>query len=254
MQKIMLSDSTVYDVQEIAKRQRINPKLNLLKNVVVFHIVGSTYQEVREKFSDSLNTNEIKVILDNGYEVQTYSGYTILVGLYENFEDNIIAVSMMESSTLEDEMKQMQENVSLMKNEIQSGKGIESYSDVLTLAKMQAQNLDDTQALSVKGLFGEWNGNGANYKAGYKLLYNGTLYKVLQEHISQDDWTPDVSPSLFTKVLIPDENVIPEWEQPNSTNPYMTGDKVTHNKKTWVSDVDNNVWEPGVYGWTEVGK
>ena len=53
MQKIMLSDSTVYDVQEIAKRQRINPKLNLLKNVVVFHIVGSTYPEVREKFSDS---------------------------------------------------------------------------------------------------------------------------------------------------------------------------------------------------------
>ena len=252
MQKIMLSDSTVYDVQEIAKRQRINPKLNLLKNVVVFHIVGSTYQEVREKFSDSLNTNEIKVILDNGYEVQTYSGYTILVGLYENFEDNIIAVSMMESSTLEDEMKQMQENVSLMKKEMQSGKGIESYSDVLTLAKIQAQNLDDTQSLSVKGLFGEWNGNGVNYKAGYKLRYNDTLYKVLQDHTSQADWVPDVSLSLFAKVLIPDASVIPVWEQPDSTNPYMTGDKVTHNSKTWVSDVDNNVWEPGVYGWTEV--
>lgn len=252
MQKIMLSDSTVYDVQEIAKRQRINPKLNLLKNVVVFHIVGSTYQEVREKFSDSLNTNEIKVILDNGYEVQTYSGYTILVGLYENFEDNIIAVSMMESTTLEDEMKQMQENVSLMKKEMQSGKGIESYSDVLTLAKMQAQNLDDTQSLSVKGLFGEWNGNGVNYKAGYKLRYNDTLYKVLQDHTSQADWVPDVSLSLFAKVLIPDASVIPEWEQPDSTNPYMTGDKVTHNSKTWVSDVDNNVWEPGEYGWTEV--
>lgn len=252
MQKIMLSDSTVYDVQEIAKRQRINPKLNLLKNVVAFHIVGSTYQEVREKFSDSLNTNEIKVILDNGYEVQTYSGYTILVGLYENFEDNIIAVSMMESSTLEDEMKQMQENVSLMKKEMQSGKGIESYSDVLTLAKIQAQNLDDTQSLSVKGLFGEWNGNGANYKAGYKLRYNDTLYKVLQDHTSQADWIPDVSMSLFAKVLIPDASVIPEWEQPDSTNPYMTGDKVTHNNKTYVSDVDNNVWEPGEYGWTEV--
>ena len=24
------------------------------------------------------------------------------------------------------------------------------------------------------------------------------------------------------------------------------------NGKTWVSLVDNNVWEPGVYGWTEV--
>lgn len=31
----------------------------------------------------------------------------------------------------------------------------------------------------------------------------------------------------------------------------LTGDKVAHNGKTWVSDVDNNVWEPGVYGWIE---
>ena len=59
-------------------------------------------------------------------------------------------------------------------------------------------------------------------------------------------------PALWAKVLIPDETVVPEWEQPDNTNPYSTGDKVTHNGKTWVSDVDNNVWEPGVYGWTEL--
>jgi hypothetical protein len=57
---------------------------------------------------------------------------------------------------------------------------------------------------------------------------------------------------LFAKVLIPDENVIAAWEQPDSTNPYMTGDKVSHNDKIWVSIVDNNVWEPGAYGWDEV--
>ena len=84
------------------------------------------------------------------------------------------------------------------------------------------------------------------------MLYNGTLYKVLTAHTSQDDWTPDAAPSLFAKVLISDETIIPEWEQPDSTNPYSAGDKVTHNRKTWVSDIDNNVWEPGVYGWTEL--
>jgi hypothetical protein len=52
-------------------------------------------------------------------------------------------------------------------------------------------------------------------------------------------------------VLIPDPGVIPEWEQPDSTNPHMKGDKVKHNGKTWVSDVENNVLESGVYGWTE---
>ena len=46
--------------------------------------------------------------------------------------------------------------------------------------------------------------------------------------------------------------LIPEWEQPSSVNPYMKGDKVTHNGKTWESSIDNNVWEPSVYGWVEV--
>ena len=82
--------------------------------------------------------------------------------------------------------------------------------------------------------------------------YDGTIYKVLQAHTSQDTWIPPDAPSLFAKVLIPNENVIPEWEQPDSTNPYAKGDKVTHNGKTWISTADGNVWEPGVYGWEEV--
>ena len=71
---------------------------------------------------------------------------------------------------------------------------------------------------------------------------------MLQAHTSQSDWTPDVSHSLFAQILIPDENVIPEWVQPDSTNPYMKGNKVTHNGITYESLIDNNVWEPGVIG------
>lgn len=111
-------------------------------------------------------------------------------------------------------------------------------------------NATDEVALQSSLLYPKWK-SGKSYVTGYRLNYEGILYKVLQDHTSQDDWTPDVASSLFTKVLIPDENVVPEWEQPDSTNPYAKGDKVTHNGKTWVSDVDNNVWEPGVYGWSE---
>lgn len=57
------------------------------------------------------------------------------------------------------------------------------------------------------------------------------IYKVLTAHTSQDTWTPPDAPSLFAKVLIPDSDTIPEWEQPDSTNPYSKGDKVTHNGK-----------------------
>lgn len=109
----------------------------------------------------------------------------------------------------------------------------------------------DEQALTVPALYPTWR-SGVNYAAGIRVLYNGTLYKVLTAHTSQDGWTPDAAPSLFAKVLIPDETIVPEWQQPDSTNPYMKDDKVTHNGKTWVSDIDNNVWEPGVYGWTEL--
>lgn len=114
-----------------------------------------------------------------------------------------------------------------------------------------ADYLPDEEALDTPLLFEQWR-EGENYKVGKRLCHNGILYKVLQEHTSQLDWTPDVAVSLFARVLIPSEDDIPEWVQPDSTNPYMTGDKVTHNGKTWISIADYNVWEPGVYGWDEV--
>lgn len=112
--------------------------------------------------------------------------------------------------------------------------------------------MPDEEAVQFVELFPNWSPNGVSYATDTRVRYNGVLYRVLQDHVSQEEWTPTAAASLFAKVLIPDENVIPEWEQPDSTNPYMAGDTVTHNGKTWTSDVDNNVWEPGVYGWTEV--
>lgn len=109
----------------------------------------------------------------------------------------------------------------------------------------------DEQALKASALYPKWK-VGIAYQKDERVLYNNILYKVLTDHTSQDDWTPDTAPSLFAKVLIPDKNVIPEWEQPESTNPYSKGDKVTHNGKTWQSTIDSNVWEPGVYGWEEI--
>lgn len=125
----------------------------------------------------------------------------------------------------------------------------EAEAIVAALVKLR-ESATDEQALSVPVLYPTWR-SGVDYVTGQRVLHGGVLYKVLQDHTSQDDWTPDAAVSLFAKVLIPDETVIPEWVQPDSTNPYSKGDKVTHNGKTWVSDVDNNVWEPGVYGWTE---
>ena len=119
-----------------------------------------------------------------------------------------------------------------------------------------AGGMSDYMALQYTELFGAWSGDGVAYKTGDRIRYNGIIYKVLQDHISQEDWLPDSTSSLYAKVLIQDPGVVPEWEQPDSTNPYGKGDKVMHNGKTWESLVDNNVWEPGVTGtgalWKEV--
>ena len=109
----------------------------------------------------------------------------------------------------------------------------------------------DEMSLQVPNLYPTWKVDVA-YAIGDRVLYGGILYKVITAHTSQATWTPTDAPSLFAKVLIPDADVIPEWEQPDSTNAYKAGDKVTHNGKTWISTVDNNVWEPDAYGWEEV--
>jgi len=114
-----------------------------------------------------------------------------------------------------------------------------------------AKSLSDEEALAAPLLYNKWAPD-IDVEQGDRLLYNDVLYNVLQSHHTQSDWTPDAAPSLFAKVLIPDPEVIYDWEQPDSTNTYKKGAKVRHKGKIWISDIDNNSWEPGVYGWSEV--
>lgn len=127
---------------------------------------------------------------------------------------------------------------------------------ILEKAMTATQSLTEAEAVAATCLYPKWSGNGVAYVKGQRVQDDGVLYTVLQAHTSQPDWKPAAAPSLFAKVLIPDPTVVPEWEQPDSTNPYMKGDKVKHNGKVWVSLVDNNVWEPGATGtaalWQEV--
>lgn len=111
----------------------------------------------------------------------------------------------------------------------------------------------DEQAAEAPYIFPAWAG-GVTYGANDRVQYGGVAYKCLQAHLSQADWTPDAAVSLWAKILIPDPEVIPDWEQPESTNPYMKGDKVRFEGKVYMSVIDNNVWSPAAYpaGWREV--
>ena len=120
------------------------------------------------------------------------------------------------------------------------------------IVEVASASLDDTLALIAPELFAYWR-PGIEYIIGDRRRdrATGLLYKCVQAHTSQSDWNPAAAPALWAQVAEPGEEW-PEWIQPTGAqDAYMNGDKVSHNEKHWVSGYDNNVWEPGVYGWTE---
>ncbi len=108
--------------------------------------------------------------------------------------------------------------------------------------------LPDAEALEVTALFIPWAVD-TEYTTGNRVQYNSQLYACVQGHTSQAGWTPDAVPALWKRVTVEEW---PEWVQPTGAqDAYQTGDKVSHNGSHWISTADNNVWEPGVYGWEE---
>ena len=90
------------------------------------------------------------------------------------------------------------------------------------------------------------------FRYGENAVGDPQLYQVLQEHTSAIQWKPDEAVSLYKKIGIAEDG-IPEWVQPlGAMDAYNTGDRVHHNDSIWECTVDNNVWEPGVYGWVVV--
>lgn len=123
------------------------------------------------------------------------------------------------------------------------------------IEKMSA-DLTDEDAYNAPQLFPAWKLT--TYTTGDRVQYADKLYKCIQAHTAQSDWTPDVAVSLWVEVSDPSVEY-PDWKQPTgASDAYQTGNKVSYltdaqgNKRHWISIVDNNVWSPDVYGWSEV--
>lgn len=259
-------DNVVYPILEITEEISEGDKHS--KNIVL---------EMSHAEAESLFVDNVEMLLINEYQVETYVDIEVpsinydeegnkiettiietqlkmenrktetdlsdfcLAGRIIDYRDGRISVLMTKIS--DKELLNVLGSKASSKKELSSF--IECVNNVSTI-------IPDNLASQFMILFPDWEVN-KDYKIGDRVLYNKILYKVLQNHTSQEAWTPEASPSLFTKVLTDEvSNAILEWEQPESTNPYMIGDKVLHNDLTWVSIVDNNVWEPGIYGWETV--
>lgn len=130
------------------------------------------------------------------------------------------------------------------------------YNRLMT-KQVQMLDLSDSEAMEYSDLYPEWEENtkytiNSIIKFGVDSNGNTQLYRVIQEHISQNDWKPDITPTLYKAIGFTDDN-IDIWTQPlGAHDAYNKNDVVFHNNKKWVSAIDNNVWEPGVYGWNVV--
>ena len=116
--------------------------------------------------------------------------------------------------------------------------------------EQMSENATDEEALDNILAFPKWEVGKLYDIIGERIRYNDKLYKVLTEHRSQADWTPDIAVSLYVEVSIEEW---PEWKQPQGAHDaYNKGDRCSHLNKRWISAIDSNVYEPSVYGWDEV--
>ena len=218
--RIVFSDLSELTIQQIASEA---------EGYLTIKTISAAPEDLRTIFSDNVKTRSMTVKGDDGETIAKYDGYTEFYRT-EEYTGKIYGVTP--------EAKE------------------EIIAASLQVAKIQAQTLDDEDAMTVQSLYPEWSPDSVTYPKDHKVNRNGMLYKCLQAHTSQASWAPEDAPSLWAKILNPDPEVVPDWEQPGSTNGYAKGDKTKHNGKTWESLVDNNVWEPGVVGtealWKEV--
>lgn len=199
---------------------------------------------VDEVVENARLTKEVYIYDDDEKVTHVYSGYQILKDVKKEISNQY--VSVIYQSEYDDK-----KSLEIITGSRPSTFEAETYrTDIEALANFA----DDETASKNKWAYPQWKVN-VEYKVGDKCVYDDTLYKCLQAHISQETWNPVDAPSLWAKVINEDPaGDIPVWEQPTSTNPYMKGDKVWYPAKDttkYQSLVDNNVWSPIDYpqGW-----
>ena len=125
---------------------------------------------------------------------------------------------------------------------------IERARALRKVIEQAAVSLSDEVAETAAELFPKWE-VGKAYSIGDRCRYENLLYKCVQAHTSQADWTPDKVPALFVRTSVDEW---PEWIQPTGAHDaYHKGDKVSYHEKHWISQIDANVYSPEVYGWSE---
>lgn len=124
-------------------------------------------------------------------------------------------------------------------------------ASIATVTKMES-DLTAEDISSLMSSFIPWAAPEA-VSVGMLRKHGDTLYKCIQSHTTQADWTPDATPALWLRVV--PAGVIPNWVQPTGAHDaYKIGDQVVFEGGVWESKINANVWSPAAYpaGWTRI--
>lgn len=197
--------------------------------------------------------NKIINIVDSPYpsnsDEHPYYPWNKLWDNYINVEPVEFA-NQREAQEMQDKLKQKAiDSIMLILN------GSSEMAPLQEEYQTELESVSDDVALYMADMFPTWNSNGVEYREGKRIYYEGILYKVLTTHTSQESWKPDVSPSLFVKVISSISGEIPEWQQPSADNAYQKGDRVRFNGRIYESIFEgDNVWSPEAYpaAWKDI--
>ena len=225
-------------------------KLSTDAGYLLHNVVTDTYSHV--VYMPSADLSKFEVVKDESVPDSLRNAIESLNAKQSEMEETQATLNAKQS-----EMEETQATLNTKQSEMEETQATftQVQQSLHKVAKMVASEVtDDAKALAIQEFYDDWE-VGVKYEVGTYIRYEEVLYKVITAHTSQSDWTPTSASSLFAKVLIdPTGETINEWVQPDSTNAYMTGDKVIFEGKTYESVIDNNVWSPSAYpaGWKEI--
>ncbi len=199
---------------------------------------GPTYDGVVSEPYPSPDTT-VPMVDSNGVQVGTAR---LLVDA-----DTLLPVAVINSASPQRAWTNQQEQfVERLNDLVRESDAIKRASQVVVRKTVT----NDVQLLELEYIFPDWQ-SGVAVKVGDLYRFRENLYRVVQAHTTAANWTPDTVPALFTKIAAP--GTVVAWKQPTGAqDAYQIGDKVTHNGFTWQSTAANNVWAPGVFGWTQL--
>ncbi len=222
-------------------------------NVLTLHIQPELDMTELYSLFTSSNLGTIILYNDNDSMIAVFSGYeTIESFFYIPVETKyIINLSKYQVQDLQEDVKKCMEKCDKLNESFATIQNSDLSKQGEYALQTLASTFTDEQALNCILLFSEWDGNGVTYLKDDRVRYKNKLFKVLQEHISQLDWIPGATPSLYVEIADPSIEY-PEWKKPTGAHDaYSKGDKVTYNGRKYVSTINANTYSPDEYptGW-----